>query len=332
MPQNSTTALSAAETALGRSRLYDLLGRLYQRGLTSELLSHAAVIPQLNVIPTFDFPEDEAAAEHHALFAFNVFPYQSLFLDPSGLLGGAESTRIHAAYAHSGFQVDASDASPDHMGHELNFLGFLCGAEADAWTDGLPGVAEEMRQRQTAFLDTHLLRWIGSFVEAVSRQAFPFYAALAELTLMTVADHAAAMGMSTTDRSPAFALSDPLDLLESEETSLGDITAYLLTPPYSGLFLTRDDIGRLGRRFDLPRGFGERRQLLANLLQAAVTYDQFPPVCTELAAECTQASQRYATMAEEHPVLAPWLVPWMERSRETAALMEVVIREAERLS
>lgn len=331
MPQNSAAELSAAEAALGRSRLYEVLGRLYHLGLTPELLPYAAGIPQLVAALPADRSADEAAADHHALFAFNVFPYQSIFLDPTGLLGGAESARVQAAYARSGFQVDASDASPDHLAFELGFLAFLCGAEADAWTDALPGVAVEMRQRQAAFLGAHLLRWLGPFVEVVSRQAFPLYAALADLTLMTVADHAAALDITATHRTLNLTLPDPPDLLKREETGLGDIAAYLLTPPHSGIFLTRDDIGRLGRRFDLPRGFGERRHLLANLLRAAVTYETFPDLCIDLAAMFTVAGRRYMAMAADHPALVPWMPPWTERASQTATLLETLAGEAERL-
>jgi putative dimethyl sulfoxide reductase chaperone len=187
------TKLSASDIALARHHTYTLLGRLYADGLTAELLPYAkellgeTAVTQY-AIPNTQYDPNEAAATHHTLFRFNIFPYQSIFCDASGLLGGAESERVRAAYLESGFET----AEPDHIASELHFLAFLCAAEAEARQDGLMAIAAQCQTRQANFLRDHLLTWLPPFVIALEQAGQPFYAALATLTLDFVADHASA--------------------------------------------------------------------------------------------------------------------------------------------
>lgn len=321
------TELTDHEIALARSRIYDLLSRLFLRGLRADLLPYVAGIPELAAVLPAAFDTDEAAAEHQALFGFNVFPYQSIFLDPEGLLGGEESARVQASYARAGFDVAFADASPDHMGYELAFLAFLCGAEADALEDDLPETAALMRQHQADFLAAHLLRWLAPFTVAITRQGAPFYAALAEVMQAVVADHAVAV-MSAASTQATFTLPATPDLLADPETGLRDIADYLLSPPQSGIYLARADLEGLGRRFDLPRGFGERRQLLLNLLHAAATYELFSELCTHLAALAKDDSRRFDEMEHTSPSAVPWIDPWRNRVQQTVVLLDNLAGES----
>ena len=319
--------LTTRETALARSRMYDLLSRIYLHGMDAGLLPIVADIPELAAVLPATFDADEAAAEHQAIFGFNVFPYQSIFLDPAGLLGGDEPARVQASYAGSGFAPANSDASPDHIGYELAFVAFLCGAEADAWEDDLPQTAARMQQRQADFMTAHLLRWIAPFLAALARQDSPFYAALAALTQTILVDHAAAV-LSAAPVELSFTLPPAPDLAANDEAGLRDIADNLLAPPVSGLYLSRADIDRLGRRFDLPRGFGERRQLLVNLLRAAGTYEQFPALCTEIAALAAGDDHRYAEMGRDYPSFHPWSQLWNDRVQLTVAQLETLAQQA----
>ncbi len=175
--------------ALGRSRAYGVFAALYRSGVTADLLPIVSAIPELAAHLPQPFDAAEAAAAHQALFGFNVFPYQSVFLDESGLLGGAESERVRGAYRAAGFLPGATADDPDHLAHELSLLAFLCGAEADAIADGVAGMAAAARAQQAAFLRDYLLWWLPLFVPAVARQGDGFYAALAGLTWALVIDH-----------------------------------------------------------------------------------------------------------------------------------------------
>ncbi|MBW7884728.1 MAG: molecular chaperone TorD family protein, partial [Caldilineaceae bacterium] len=244
-------------------------------------------------VPAADdgFNADDAAATHQAVFGFNVFAYQCIFLDPSGLLGGDESDRVRRTYARAGFGVDETSDSPDHLGHELSLLAHLCGAEADAWGDGKTGVATRAQGLQAAFLDEHLLWWLPVVAETVTRQEEPFYAAVAGLIKALVVDHrlslyqdhfellSQAKALHATPQLP-----EPPDILADPKTGLKEIAGFLLTPVYGGIYLSRDDIGRMAGAVHLPRGFGERRQMLANLLRAGAEYDQMAKIVAALGA------------------------------------------------
>ena len=70
----------------------------------------------------------------------------------------------------------------------------MSGAEADAWEDDLPDVAQRMSALQRDFLGQHLLRWLPPLALAIRRQGQAFYTALVELTVATVAAHWADVG------------------------------------------------------------------------------------------------------------------------------------------
>ena len=319
------TQLSVGEIALARHYTYSLLGRLYAKGLTAELLPYARELlgETHYALRPMNYDQNEAAATHHALFRFNIFPYQSIFWDGSGLLGGVESERVRTAYLESGFET----AEPDHIASELRFLAFLCAAEAEARQDGLPDIAAKCQARQATFLSDHLLTWLPPFVIALERSGQPFYAALAILTLDFVADHAANLDLTGWQSQIAqnlsgLSLPEPPTLLTNEKTGLKDIARYLITPPHSGLYLSREAIGDLARAHDLPRGFGGRQQMLSNLLYTAVQYDSLPTVLTGLQAILDAWHNDYAKINDKYAHLTPFLTPWQERLAKTAVLRQ----------
>ena len=99
------------------------------------------------------------------------------------------------------------------------------------------------------------------------------------------------------------------------------IAAVLTTPPYGGLYLGRDQIARLARSLELPRGFGDRGQMLTNLLRTAVQYDQFQAVVDGLAKIVEAWRQVYAETTAVAPALAPFVTPWLNRSGQTLTLL-----------
>ena len=317
MKRSEMPDLAPEEMALARSHTYALLSRLYQVGLTAELRPYALALLGTAVPEAFgaDFDADQAAAAHYGLFSLDLFPFQSIFRDAAGLLGGEESAQVRAAYAEAGYYVDAE---ADHVGQELAFLAFLCGAEAEAPQDG-PADAARARARQKRFLEAHLLSWLPPFTAALGHTGQPFYAALGELTLAFVADHAAALGPELVPGGRP--LPAPPALLAEARTSLKDIAAQLVTPPSSGLYLGRGAIGRLGRAHRLPRGFGGRQQMLANLLHTAVQYDSLDGVLGGLTAVVQEWQTTYANQTAQHPHLVPFIAVWQERLRATAQLL-----------
>ncbi len=303
--------LTLTELAQARHHGYALFGRLFRDGVTAVLLPYVQAIPEL-AAALLDSPDfDEAAAEHYQLFGFNLFPYESIFLDGAGLLGGTVTEQVAARYRQIGYVADTAVASPDHISQELGALAHLCQAEADAWEDDRPHVARQMQARQRTFLGEHLLRWLPPFILAVRQRERPFYTALADLTLALIAQHAADLS-GFENPSP---LPDTPAPFDDERASLKEIAVHLTTPPHSGVYLSRDDVARLARRFDLPRGFGGRVQMLTNTLRTAVQYDALPDLLDGLVEWLTGWEEGYGRLTDSHPSLAPFALAWQRRAQ-----------------
>jgi len=311
--------LTHAQVALARHHSYALFSQLFLEGITPALMPAIQAVPELAAALPVSFNFDEAAAEYHHLFSFNLFPYESIFLGTDGLLGGPVTNRVLASYRQMGYEANPAASSPDHISCQLDALAFLCLAEADAWEDGLPVVALRMRGLQQTFLQEHLLRWLLPFVLAVQQQERPFYSALANLTLKFVAAHAITGGPHDTHIPP---LPDPPSLLDDEQTGLRDIAAYLTTPPYSGLYLGRDDVGRLARQLDLPRGFGGRHQLMLNALRTAVQYDSFSRLISKLRDLFTDWDAGYDRYSVDFLVLAPFARAWQAHVHKSLRMLD----------
>ncbi|MCS6843429.1 MAG: molecular chaperone TorD family protein [Caldilineales bacterium] len=337
---------TAPEAALAYARAFQLFAELYRSGLTPALLEQVQALPELAAVAPHPYVPDEAAASFHTLFGLNVFPYQSIFLDPAGLLGGPETDRVRVSYRGMGFAADEASEPADHLAYELDALAFLCHAEAEAWEDGRGDMAARAQQLQADFLKEHLLRWLPAFVAAVQRQGDPFYAQLADLTLALaverrrgLAEQQIAAGRPAGDGAVLVlrprpgvngAAADPTAetpagrverLLADPQTDLDAIAGFLLTPPYSGLFLSRRDIGQLGRSAEAPHGFGERRQMLRTFLRSAAEFDRFPAAVAALAGVADDTAAALRRLAADNAEAAELVEPWLERLAATRRLL-----------
>ncbi|MCB8967329.1 MAG: molecular chaperone TorD family protein [Ardenticatenaceae bacterium] len=320
-----TTSLGVAETAVARHHTYTLLSHLLLQGLTADLWPIVQQVPELHsTLPSAPNFEETAVA-HQTLFTFDIFPYESIFRDSSGLLGGDITEAVIHSYQAAGFYVQDDATSPDHIGHEMALLAFLCGAEADAWEDALPLVARHMQTRQQEFLQQHVLTWFFPLALAVQQQGNAFYTAVFTLAADLIIDHAQQSGLPTETR---FALPDTPALLSNDKTSLKDIAAYLTNPVYSGFALSRGDVARLARAHKLPRGFGKRDLMLHNLLQAAAQYEMLPALLQTLLTLVEEWQMGYGRFAAQSAMLTPFLQPWQERIAATKALLATMQQHA----
>jgi putative dimethyl sulfoxide reductase chaperone len=280
-----------------------------------------AALPPLAAALPPAYDADEAAADYQALFGLNIFPYEAIFRDDARLLGGAVTAAVAAFYRQSGYAPDMAASSPDHFGTELGLLAFLCGAEADALRDGQAAAAARAQRLQRAFLADHLLAWLPPLALAIAAQesaacsACPFYTALARLAVELASEHAASLG----ELSASWSLPEPPPLLENEKTGLKQIAAYLLAPPQSGVYLSRDAIGRLARAVQLPHGFGGREQMLRNLLQAAAHYGELGALLAELQQVAAGWQAGYRALADA--ALAPYAAAWEAQAARTGRLL-----------
>jgi len=313
--------MNQAEAAQARHNAYRLFSRLYREGATAVLHPTIQQIPELAPALSTPFDADETAAAHHTLFRFNLFPFESIFLGSDGLLGGDITQGVVNHYQRSGFPVSGDDTSPDHVGIELAYLAFLSGAESDAWEDNLAPTAVRLQRHQSDFLQTHLLRWLPPLIVAIRQQGGPFFTAVADLTLSLVTDHYQTLRNNLDDTAVhSWQLPPAPDLLNDEKTGLKQIAAFLVTPVHSGLYLSRDDVGQLARRQELPRGFGDRQQLLLNLLRAAVQYEQLPHLLDALIRLVQTWQAGYRSMVG----LASFTAVWQTKLTQTMDLLRQI--------
>jgi TorA maturation chaperone TorD len=278
-------------------------------------------IPELTAVLPTPFNTDDAAASHHALFQFNVFAFESFFLSVDGLVGGEQTAIVNQRYANLGFRSLLPANQADHLGQELACLAFLVEQEADACEADLPTLAKRVRAKQGHFLQENLLRWAPACLLAIQNQTNPFFAQLAELTLDLLLAHFAAVATPPLGESAVSIATDLLppvqNILANDKTGFKEIANFLLLPAFSGIYLSRDHIGQLGRQFDLPRGFGSREMMLLNLLRTAVQYDALAPLLTALQDTCRKWQTSYQDLINSYPHASLFIQPWLARAATT---------------
>ena len=225
---------------------------------------------------------DELAAGHWNSFGRQVFPHAGFFLDAEAQIGGPTTQALVDSYKAIGFDWTKSDEAPDHLATQLRVLAWMCAAEAEAqMAEGWDRI-NKISELQRGFLDEQLLRWLPVFANAVRRQADPFASALVTAIEDLALSHRA--GLMSGCVGCAGQTPEPAIDLDDADTGLGDIAQYLCTPAASGLVLSVNDIAGVGRALGVPRGFGERRLTMTNLMRAAARFDRFADLAAGIGA------------------------------------------------
>jgi len=121
--------------------------------------------------------------------------YESQYRDEKGKDGwgrleGPSTEAVRQAYRAAGVALAPDMREPaDHVLTELEFLYYLCRAEAEAWAagNGAPR-ALELRRATDTFLREHAVQWMPVFADAVKGAAtLPLPAALADVLLSHLA-------------------------------------------------------------------------------------------------------------------------------------------------
>jgi TorA maturation chaperone TorD len=144
--------MSRAEEASERASIYELMALRFS--LPSPELAKAVS----GLIP-----------EYHRLFVgpgeLPAPPYESVYREGWRVMG--ETTLdVQSAYEEAGYALDSSFKElPDHVAAELVFMALLAEEEAKAWETGDASAAVSWLERQRAFLDDHLTRWLPAFCD-----------------------------------------------------------------------------------------------------------------------------------------------------------------------
>lgn len=294
--------IGPGERAQAHAMALRLIGRLFEAGpgavARGDLEQSPLLAEALAAYPDLERLE----ADHQAAFGMEVFPNAGSFLAPDGLAGGptADGCAALAAALAARPRIPA-----DHLGTLCVQLAEGAEREAMLWQIGEPLTAAAQAEQSARFLDGALLGWLPQLTVAVERLGLPWPTAVATLLEDVCLVRREALGR--------FALTPialpPPDLdLDAPRTDLRRIAEWLTTPARCGFFLSKSDIARLARRFELPRGFGGRAQILINLLRAAARFDAIPAVFEALDAliGATDVALAAPTRARIAPLLAPW--------------------------
>lgn len=299
----------SATSALSRSRGLALLGDLFLHGVTPATRPAWLQVPEAaSLLPT----EADAAELHARVVLLDVTAHEAAFRAPDGLLGGDLLGDLHALRARSGLPpLDEAD----HVGHQLRWLGFLAGAEADAARDGVP--APQLAPLERDGLDGHLLRWLPGLVAALRGrpERAPFYELAADLALDLVVRRRVELGGTP----PAWALPPLHPVLDDPKAGLRAIAEHLALPCQAGGHFARSTLLGLARTLDLPAGFGSRADLVEGLLRSAAHYDRVAALAEALDTRLAAWDTTWATL--DAAGLAPLSAPWRRRIAESRALL-----------
>jgi len=340
--------MEGAEVAEARARGYHLLGRLLAVGPVQSLRDAASQVPALAAALPTERDDDAVAADHHALFGFDILPYEGVFRAADGLLGGPATAAVASSYAAAGWIPPDDGESADHAAVELAFLAWAAGIQADAARAGDEGRALRAARAQRHFLETHLLHWLPALAAAVAsagpRDGAPFYAAVLGLAVDLAADHVQDVPMAAdqaqdveADGTVGIAEDGAPDaaerLLAEPRTGLRDIARFLTSPARAGVYLGRGAVVRAARTAGVPHGFGDRTSMLGDALSAAAHLDRVGELARaldeEVAAQARWVAARRVVAGEAGlRILERALAPWAERAAGSRLLLGRVAVQA----
>lgn len=193
-----------AALAPARANLYRLLARIYILEVDRPLLEalQAMVFPDFADNPDLNegyallreylagaTEEDleDLAADYAGIFlaagvaqGLAAFPYESVYVSKTRMVGQEPRVRVAALYASRGFTLacDLPKTPEDHVAPELEYMACLCRELAEA-----AGNTEALLAEQKEFLQKHLLNWVPLFCKDVVKYAqTDFYRALGKIT------------------------------------------------------------------------------------------------------------------------------------------------------
>ncbi len=257
------------------------------------------------VAESLELGELPPVAEHTELFAFQLVPYGSVYLDETGGIGGEARDRICGFWRALDVEFPAE---PDHLTVLLSSYAGLAAAEAKAGS-GPEAIARG--HHREAFLREHLVSWLPAYLDKLSEIAPPFYRRWSDLLSEALARELGNCAQS--EPSVHHRLTNDLSSCGDDPEEL---LGALLAPIRSGFILTRKDLTRAARSLGIGSRVGERRFMLGAMLRQGPS-----GLIDELSGICDAALRSFA--APENP-LRETLAPWGERLLTTRRrLLEV---------
>ncbi len=271
----------------------------------SELLRCLAVLVEPpgaeteRIAALLDLPDTPQGWEYNAIFLEQLYPYASVYLDVSGMMGGEARDRIAGFWRALG---EIPPPEPDHLGTLLGAYASL----ADAAPDGVEAPAKRARaawqRARAAFLWEHVLSWLPLWLAKLEQIGSPTYVAWGRTLGAWLTSEVAALRLPEGLPAHLQAASDLEPPGDDAEAFIGS----LLSPVRAGFILTPTDLASVAATAGVALRAGERRYALKALL----------------AQDAAATLEGLAELAAAPPALAgPIGVYWRQRSLRTSRLL-----------
>lgn len=111
-------------------------------------------------------------------------PYEGVYAPTAQEALGQTMMGVRNTYAEAGVVLpEEIHDQPDFIGFELDFMRHLTEKEAEAWIGNNYEEVLKTTEKEQAFLDEHILRWIPRFCDLMFQEAqLDFYRGVAKLT------------------------------------------------------------------------------------------------------------------------------------------------------
>lgn len=209
------------------------------------------------VASSLELGELPSVHEHTELFALQLVPFASIYLDEEGRIGGEARDRICGFWR--ALDVDPAGEA-DHLTVLLSSYAEL--SEAERRATSAPEARARSHHREV-FLREHLVSWLPAYLIKLREIAPPFYRRWSDL----LRD---ALGREL-ERRPAKSVPSVHHRLTQDVSPSGDdsedLLSSLLAPIRSGFILTRSDLAGASRALGIGSRLGERRFMLEAMLR-----------------------------------------------------------------
>lgn len=246
------------------------------------------------------------ASEYTEIFAFQLYPYASVYLGAEGMLGGEARDRVAGFWRALG---ETPPAEPDHLSTMLGLYAHLSELEAHAADDAQRA---NWRRARTAYLWEHLLSWLPAYIAKLTEIATPFYRRWGVILQDALREEARATGAHNAPLS--LHLREAAGLVDPRAGETAEFLQTLLSPARSGMILVRSDLSRAARALELGLRAGERKYVLESLFAQDAR-----GVLDWLAREARLWAERHQL---EHDPLAVVARAWEAKAAASAQLLE----------
>ena len=175
------------------------------------------------------------------------------------------------------------------------------------------------------FAREYLLSWLPCLVASLEALEVPLWSGVVKMALDLVCDHACEKESARQPIHLPVASGHPL---LDDSSGLKDVATFLSRAASCGMFVTDADCAKIGRKLDLPRGFGHRRARIETMLRSAAEYGALPALCDMLEELADHRRAHLETLAGGR-FDTSLLRPWTDKLGTTHSMLEMLRHGAE---